>query len=303
MSNNTIYPTLHFFRTTPNNLKSNLELCSSLQHLESAFFLISLGRYSHALVSCVTAIENSIKAKYPENKREKLVNLLNDARMEFSELQNFTENEISNLRIARNRIVHQGFSPKDDDTASKFLLKTGFRFIRDCYIAFFNFDLEKGLLHDFFKQLSIAIEVYEKVQSDQSFAFKNCFIVFGHLVRWSIKDSLMPSWEIEASQSADEIGAKFDLTQNEKKTIIKLFGDDEYWSFNCPICIDFEPFICEIDNEFIENGEIILKRAKCVNCGLAIPSNIPHLTNEICKEQVIKKSSEIFEAYGVESNN
>jgi hypothetical protein len=65
-------PTLHFFRDTPDNMISCPPLCSSLQNLESSFFLISLGRYPHAFVACVSAIESALKAALKFGERDRI---------------------------------------------------------------------------------------------------------------------------------------------------------------------------------------------------------------------------------------
>ena len=52
-------PTLGFFRCKPEGMAARPPLSSSLQNLESCFFLVAFGRYPHALVSCASAIESS----------------------------------------------------------------------------------------------------------------------------------------------------------------------------------------------------------------------------------------------------
>lgn len=55
-------PTLLFFRHRPEGWQTNTLIASSMQSLESSFFLIALGRYPHALAVCASAIESGLQA-------------------------------------------------------------------------------------------------------------------------------------------------------------------------------------------------------------------------------------------------
>jgi hypothetical protein len=136
-------PTFVFFRTSPDNLMSRPPLCSSLQNLESCFFLIALNRYPQALIACASAIESCLRAAFnirPEENR-KLVDLLKDAKNYSQKLKNFSQVKLDNFRKTRNNFVHFGFSPDDDNKAARLLLDSGFIFLNLCYEEFFNFNL------------------------------------------------------------------------------------------------------------------------------------------------------------------
>ncbi len=66
-------PKLDFFRAIPENLMAKPPLCSSLQSLESSFFLVALDRFPHALVTCGSGIESAMKSLLGINP-EKFVN-------------------------------------------------------------------------------------------------------------------------------------------------------------------------------------------------------------------------------------
>lgn len=55
-------PTILFFRHRPGALAGSAALASSIQSLETSFFLIALGRFPHALCTCAAAIETAIQA-------------------------------------------------------------------------------------------------------------------------------------------------------------------------------------------------------------------------------------------------
>src|SRR5437868_2290869 len=116
MSEPTEEPELHFFRRTPANLFARPPLASSFQSFESCLLFIGLGRYPHAFAACALAIESGIKAAFavPPEGGDTFQNLLARARDEQPSLRIFPQENIDSLRKTRNRIIHYGFSPKDD---------------------------------------------------------------------------------------------------------------------------------------------------------------------------------------------
>jgi len=126
-------PKLIFFRQRPLDLVNCPPLASSLQHLETSFLLIALGRYPHALVACGSAIESSIKAAIKASPDDRLDfrKLIDRANKQFPSFTTIREDEIRDFRLKRNEIIHYGFSPKDNEKSAIFLLKTGYRLIEE----------------------------------------------------------------------------------------------------------------------------------------------------------------------------
>src|SRR5438876_11858633 len=145
------------------------------------------------------------------------------------------------------------FSPKDDEQTAVLLLKIGFHFLSQCYEEFFDFSLEKGLLPDFFQQLRIATEVYDKAKDTQGLNFIYCFRAFNHLICLSVKDSYILNWELESAQSAYETGMKFASWENQKRKLQRIFT--HCWLFDCPICYDPETFARELDDSQLDVGK------------------------------------------------
>jgi hypothetical protein len=271
MSNTNEVPTLHFFRATPNELMSTAPLCSSLQNLESSFFLVALRRYPHALMACASAIESAIKAAFKKGPRDRrrLEELLSEAQNTYPGLRAFPKDDLDSFRKTRNRVIHYGFSPKDDEETAGLLLGVGFRFLDQCYREFFGFTLREGLFPAHYEQLTIALEVYDKAKNISDLDHTYCFQAFGHLIRWLMKDNFMAYWEFNSAQSADEYGKKFRSCKEHKSELEGAFG--LAWEFDCPICSEVETFVCELDDDQIDNGVVSIKRAMCVNCQFAIP--------------------------------
>ena len=117
-------PTILFFRRHPKALAESATLASSIQSLETSFFLIALGRFPHALATCATAIETAIQASEAGAKdRDGLQVLVKKAKDKSRLINNYSDEDLLRLRKMRNRITHHGFVPDDySHTASLFLM-------------------------------------------------------------------------------------------------------------------------------------------------------------------------------------
>ena len=146
-------PELHFFRTTPDRLMSRPPLCSSLQNLESCFFMIALGRFPHPLVTCASSVESAMKSvlNMPPEQFMNAEKLFAQVEIAYPALRTFDAGTLDAFRFARNRIGHYGFSPRDDEETGTLLLQIGLPFLSACYREFFNFDLLSGLVVEFGK--------------------------------------------------------------------------------------------------------------------------------------------------------
>lgn len=291
-------PDLHFFRTTPDRLMSRPPLCSSLQNLESCFFMIALGRFPHALVICASSVESAMKSvlNILPGQFMNAEKLFVQAANAYPALQTFDSGSLDTFRFTRNRIVHYGFSPRDDEETATLLLKIGLPFLSACYREFFNFDHLSGLVVEFGEQLRIALEVYQKTKDIPDIRYSFCFSAFAHLIRWSVRQSLMADWENDASVRADEIGAKFKSCERQKNALERIFG--AAWFFDCPICDDIGTFVCELDADRLDDRAVVLKRAACASCGLVVP-NIPFLADALVGEEVARKRTEILRDFGI----
>jgi hypothetical protein len=215
----------------------------------------------------------------------------------FKALALFDESELESFRFTRNRFVHYGYSPQDDEESAVLLLKTGYPFLVACYKQFFGFDTFDGLVGEFSEQFGIAVDIYAKANSTSGLHFTYCFLAFGHLIRWSVRQSLMPGWENIASIHADEIGAKFEQCEKNKHELERLLGTT--WLFDCPICNDIDTFVCEIDQDRFSDNIVSLVRAGCPSCGLVVPYGCPFIVDALCRDQIDNKSSDIFRAFGI----
>lgn len=285
-------PNLNFFGAIPDQLMEHPPLCSSLQSLETCFFLISIGRYPHALTSCASSIESAMKSflnKAPEEVI-KAGYLYYEAIEKCPGMKSFNNGDLKDFRDTRNRIAHYGFSPHDDEETAILLLKTGFPFLTACYKEFFKFDLFVGLITEIAEQLSIALEVYQKTKDVTGLYFPYCFQAFGHLIRWGTRQTSV--WENKVSKNAEECGIKYDHCMKLTEELDQDFGESVH--LHCPICGDFESFICEVDQEHQDDQGISLIRGLCVNCNLVIKRESPFLIDTLCKKEIERNDIKIF---------
>src|SRR5438132_10799554 len=107
-------PVLLLFRNTPARSQNDDQLISSLQTLETSFFLIALGRYPHALITCASSIEAAIQASNVRGKRKGgLAFALAKGRRFSPTISSFPDPLMKRFREFRNRITHSGFEAKD----------------------------------------------------------------------------------------------------------------------------------------------------------------------------------------------
>jgi hypothetical protein len=106
----------------------------------------------------------------------------------------------------------------------------------------------------------------------------------------------MADWENDASVHADEIGAKFDSCEKQKNALERVFG--AAWFFDCPICDDVDTFVCELDEDRLDDRAIVLKRAACASCGLVV-RKMPFLADALVGKQIAMKRTEILHDFGI----
>ncbi len=289
-------PYLIFFRSTPEATKISPSLCSSLQSLESAFLLISQHRFPHALVLCASAIESVLMFglhKSPDCT-DGLAKLMRQAAHGSSILVEFEHGRLDGFRKLRNDIVHRGYSPKDDARAVAEVLETGFPFLDACYHVYADFSLQEGLLEELSWHLGVAGQVMRQVHDIPNLDASYCLNAFGHLVNWSIRDSLAPGWEVNAA--IEGVKSRWTYEQKEKLEweLESEFGAS--WSFGCPVCRGADSFICGLN---LDVEAIKADAGFCVDCDLRIPSSWPFLTDALCRKQIDERRKTILKEYGI----
>jgi hypothetical protein len=315
-----IIPTLHFFRATPPALLENPPLASSLQSLETALFLISLGRYPSALVSCVSAWESAIKARLripPEDDRAPIAKLLGQVRESFAGLKVYDRAKLDDLRQTRNRIVHYGFSPKDDGECGHLLVETGLPFLGALYRELFDFYLDwrdvrpdasdfmqlnqqeaacVGLLPDLADQMQIIARMYELNRKREDFDVRFVFAAFAHYLRLRMRDSYASRADDTVAERAASLGIRYEAEAEEKERIAKRLGG-ETWEFDCPMCYGTRSLVAGLNEEALNSNQVTLSWGVCVSCHLVMPADAYHLADLVLQAEVKEQAPAILADY------
>lgn len=292
-------PTILFFRHHPKALADNATLASSIQSLETSFFLIAFGRFPHALATCATAIETAIQASDAGAKdRDGLQVLVKKARDRSKLIEEFSDEDLRRFRVTRNRITHRGFTPKDDSETSSLLLDVGLPFLTLCYSELHSFDVGAGLLPEYREQMDIATRVHSRAKELSGLDLSYCLNGFGHLIRWCFKRSFSSAWEIDALANSAQTGRTFQKARKERDIFEHLF--DAHWSFDCPICDEGEAVVCEIDANMLESLKIVPLRMACTCCEFVVRDSQPFLSEILLEQQVAAARSRILGEYGIQ---
>ena len=292
-------PTLLFFRSQPLGWAEDPFLASSLQSVETSFFLIALGRYPPALTLCVSAIETCLQAaKIGAKDSDGFQKLARKARSFSSAVAGFPEDLTERLRDFRNQLTHRGFGPEDNSKSVGLYLSAGIPFLSLCYREFHAFDFDGGLLIEYAEQLSLAERVRALVEDSPGVDLSYCLNAFGHLVQCSFKQSFAAGWELEALTHADDTWGKFERIKKEKDSLERLFN--AAWSFDCPLCHDVNGVIAELDPDSLSAGKIQILRLACTGCEFVVNGAQRYLGHLLLEKQIPKVQAAILSDYGVE---
>ena len=288
-------PTILFFRRHPEGLAGNATLASSMQSLETSFFLIALGRFPHALSTCAVAIETAIRASdVGARNKHRLEVLMGIAKDKSEKIAEFPDQALKRFRVARNRFTHRSFTPRDESKAASLLLDVGFPFLTLCYSELHSFDAEAGLLPEYWEQIDVATRVHSLAKGLPELDLSYCFNGFAHLVRWCFKRNFSSAWEIAALTNSEEI--EYQKTEEEKWDLERLFN--ACWSFDCPICDGHQAVVCELDANKLESLKVAPLRMACTCCRFVVRESQPFLSEILLEQQVADAKPEILEGYG-----
>jgi hypothetical protein len=290
--------TLSFFRKTPAALATNPALLSSLQCLESSFFLIALHRYPHALSTCASAFEMSIEgSKISVGTKDGLRKRIKKAQDNSLQIARMSDSCVDRFCRVRNQITHNGFGSNDNSESVSLYLEIGIPLLAASYGEFHCFDLKDALLQEYAELLDMANRVCIRAKALPVSDLSYCLNPFGHMIRWCFKDNFSTHWEIGALVRADEIGLKFEDIHKEKERLERLFGAS--WTFNCGICNDVESVVCELDESELDSLKIVPKRMACTACGFAVRETHAFLSEALLQDQIEKSRSDILSEYGL----
>lgn len=318
-------PTLNFFRAWPDQLVKIPPLASSMQALETCFFLLAMDRYPHALVTCVTAIESAIRAKLglasdDKTKLWEMLEVIQNHPHNFKAY--FSREKLDELCASRNRIVHYGFQPQDNDVSSRLLIKTALPLLNRCYRDFFDLYLDwrdvrpgvqdfysllpdemakVGLIPEFADSLDLVRRIFSKAKELRGVDLSYCIIPFAHHIRFACKANFLGS--AEESLLADGDWEAYEAVSAAKERWRKAFYDSDSSKcidLDCPTCRSCETVVAQIDEAQLDLSDVGFRRAACAQCGLFLPDK-PFLANLVLREQIETRRQVILKDYGITS--
>jgi hypothetical protein len=283
--------------------------------------MIGLRSFPSALVMCATAWESVLKAKLsvdPED-RVTLRDLLTEIRLNSAALRAVDSVELDAFRKTRNRLVHYGFSPKDDEECARLLLDVGLPFLGQCYIDLFDFfldwreirpgntefqnltpaEMEKaGLLLEVAEQLHFGAETYRRASQHAGLEVRYCFHALSHYIRLGLKELAMTSAEWKVLDRAESDGEKWEHHRKLKADIERQLGGAT-WEFNCPVCGQVQCFVADLDEHRLDAGEIRAGRGACVQCGFIVGEGAPYLLEILLAKQYAEAKPKILQEFGI----
>ena len=300
MENSQFKPTILFFRHHPEALAGSTTLTSSMQSLETSFFLITLSRFPPALTASVTAIETAIQASdVGAKKDDTLQKLLEKAKTKYRKINEFPDDALVQLRKARNRFTHNGFSCTDDGEASSLIVEVALPFLWLCYTELHSFDAATELLPEYREQLDVAERVHSLAKGESGLDLSYCFNGFKHLIHWCLKRNFSSAWEIGSLINSEETGEAFSKKEEAKAFFERCFA--AHWSFDCPICGEYQAVVCEIDTAKLVAHEVVPSRMACMHCGFAVRESQPFLSKIMLEKQLtVEQQSAILREYGIQ---
>ena len=247
---------------------------------------------------CASAVESAMKAALQRSDHISATKLFSLAIEAYPELTCIAAGDLEQFRFMRNHIVHYGFTQSDEERAAAILLQIGIPLLAACYRAFFAFDFNAALGTDFARHLEIASLAYRRANNTPGSHAMGSFQAFGHLVRWTRRESALADWEYFAKRDAEENDFRFEHCRRQKEKLERGFG--AAWVLECPVC-GYEDFVCELDDaERTLKHAAAPRRGICVNCGLVTPEVTSFLIESLCEEQLTKLKDDILEQFGLQ---
>jgi len=268
-------------------------MVSSLQSIESAMIMMAAGRFPSVVPLMVEAIEKLLKIHFgPDASGMDLPDLIKKFNSEAKIKPDFQKN-IFRLRKTRNRYIHYGYSPKDDDEAIELTFTTAMPYIDQIVCSVTKEEVE-GLFKSIEKVSSdylgmtfldtrriitrkISRNEKRKPNEKESlksglWLLKTVFRVaqdIGYINQWfhPVYDPLGYDWKLKWMECDDGTWWEF-LTERRKKNIKEL-DPDGYFSYRltknlCMWC-GGDCMIVFISNQVAE-PDFQIDRYECADC-------------------------------------
>ena len=273
---------LFFCGTLPSGWESKPGLCASLQHLDSAFLLVGVGRFPHAVVSCAAAVESVIVEALPTSAGDDFEALVHRAAVRWAVPDPLREGVLS-MKTRCDGIVHAGYSPQDDRGPASVLVH-GLQFLELVYRIEHAFEVRRSLLPYLREHLNVAEQLSKSLPNDTDATV--AWHSFAHAVRWSVSDSFMSPWDLDArdARRCGNLDWPFDPQHG---------GDIR---LACPICGSDQA--CELEFDGEEDPVVWVDRMECKECGFWLSPDQRAISERLFSRQLENERPRILKEYG-----
>jgi transcription elongation factor Elf1 len=194
--------------------------------------------------------------------------MLNDASAKFR--WNYSERSLNNLRHTRNKFVHRGFIPSDNQRSIELLFEIAIPMLLKCFRDIYAFDLIKNLDPLSSNHVDLALRAYRALRAAKA-DHKHCADALIRLLELTFVDAFLSGTTVHAMGSQGFQWTSFEVTEERKRTFIHRHGLS--WDrphFNCPVCESTESILCELDADDLEQGKFQPVRLQCTHCDFSV---------------------------------
>lgn len=279
-------------------------LGSSLQKFDSALFSLGFGRYPDALLFCVNAIEGLLLYNYGKPSRSDITEAKLHGQLQYLMHRASEEFEIAierfdGIRTLRNRIVHKGYSDKDDLESFKYLTLDAMPIYMRIYEKITSEDF---ISHRFipYPYQSLGTHLEKTLVLCKKSPIINSALIFQYTMRYALRDNFigpaLRDFMIKQHENSHLDNYIHHWTDSDS-----TFSNWNHWQFlvSCPCCYEGD---LECDLDFTKKGKILLSHVICFWCGLNFTEkDAPHLGETFLSGLVEKHKDEIIKEYGLEN--
>jgi hypothetical protein len=288
---------LVFFGKVPARIDEDY-VPAALQGFETMLLLIAIRRYPNALIAIGSALESALQSsQIGGSRRDGLQDLMKKAAKRSEALRGWTGDELESFRETRNDFVHRGFSPRDDERSVRAMIVTGIPLFHAILAEFLTFDLNEGLHAEYARHIQVATRVHSRAESVGQRAERYCLRALGASIRWSLKDNFQSYWELDALKAANEDGDRFIAHAEETKRISRAY--DASCVCECPVCLEYNTAVVELDGDKLDAGEVQPVQLACVNCGFRATRGEHLLAEELLRGPLERERESVLKGYGI----
>ncbi len=279
-------------------------LASALQNFETALMLLAHGRHPQALAVTTSSIESAGKAhlRLEPDANYNFATLNADLNSELPKDKMYRSTDLQALRKARNRIVHFGFSARDDEESVRLMFGTALPFL-DTWLTHAEGISPISCLPDALAgRVQNAVELVRRHPKTQLSSLDAVRGVI-HWVLHFTRLSYLTWWErrvldSDASSCGTNIVSGWELKNELKSTLV---DDDPTVVIDCPICQEMGAFVLQIEYDSLQRRKSLVPLAgRCIECDLDLPVSATRLLRDICSKQLTSElGASTAKEYGI----